>query len=216
MPALVGGGLFLLATVIAVVLVAVQSSGGIPGLEASEQPGRHELGSSEAEDPERTEGAEQPDGVALLPENAPGVFVHVVGEVRSPGVVELAPGSRVEEAIEAAGGARRAAELAGVNLAREVVDGEQIVVPDADAAAKGAPPGGAPDPAAADRAGGPIDLNTADAAALQTLPRVGPAIAQRIIDWREANGGFGSVEQLLEVSGIGEKTFESLRESVTV
>lgn len=141
------------------------------------------------------------------------LLVHVVGEVHDPGVVELDEGARVREAIAAAGGATESAVLEGVNLARPVADGEQIVVPnagtldavrgDADLGAAGAP-------------GAPIDLNRADSDALQTLPRIGPALAQRIVSWREANGPFTSVEQLLEVPGIGFATFESLRELVRV
>lgn len=153
--------------------------------------------------------------------DAPGtVFVHVVGEVRRPGVYELPIGERVAAAIEAAG-ATEAASLSGVNLARRLVDGEQIAVPDADGLVAGvpaeafaAPPGATP--GAGSGTSGPIDLNSADAAALETLPRVGPALAQRILLWRQTNGGFSSTEQLLEVSGIGQKTFEQLSPLVTV
>ncbi|PRI12292.1 hypothetical protein B4915_04180 [Leucobacter massiliensis] len=154
------------------------------------------------------------------------LLVHVVGEVSLPGVVELPAGSRVADAIEAAGGASDAAVLSAVNLARVLVDGEQLLVPNAEqiAAGAGAAGGagaaaGAPSAvgsAAGGVAGGLVDLNAADAATLETLPRVGPALAQRIIDWREANGGFASVEQLMEVSGIGAKTFEGLAGQVTV
>lgn len=142
------------------------------------------------------------------------VFVHVVGEVRAPGVVELAGDARVEAAITAAGGATERAVLSGVNLARRVVDGEQIAVPDA----AGTPPSG-PVPlsgGAPGLGGGPVDLNTADAAALETLPRVGPALARRILERRETSGPFTSVEQLLDVPGIGGKTLDGLRELVVV
>lgn len=149
-------------------------------------------------------------------------FVHVVGEVADPGVVELNVDARVRDAIDAAGGPTKSAALAGVNLARLVVDGEQIVVPDAAGAELGAPgasPGGgvsAPGSGSRTPDGALVNLNAADATALETLPRVGPALAQRIIDWREANGSFASVDQLLEVSGIGEKTLEGFRDRVTV
>ncbi|MBK0418204.1 ComEA family DNA-binding protein [Leucobacter sp. CSA1] len=159
------------------------------------------------------------------------VFVHVVGEVNDPGVYELPADARVEAAIDAAGGTTPEAVLSGVNLARVVADGEQILVPDAETAAAaaagtapGAAPGGGPGASSEAEAGvggaaigtGLVNLNTADAAALETLPRVGPALAQRIIDWRGANGGFASVDQLLEVSGIGVKTLEGLRDRVAV
>lgn len=108
-----------------------------------------------------------------------------------------------------------------MNLAREVNDGEQVLVPDADqaeaalAVGAGAANGvNAGDPGEA--AGAPVNLNTADQTTLETLPRVGPALAQRIIEWRTANGGFTSIEQLLEVSGIGEKTLAGFRDQVTV
>ena len=163
------------------------------------------------------------------------LFVHVVGAVKRAGVVELPTGARVRDAIEAAGGASDEAVLAGVNLARVVVDGEQLLVPDTaalEAAADvtggpgGAQPGvGGTDITGAATAGGAstaqgtpqvVNINTADAALLETLPRVGPALAGRIIDWREQNGGFASVDQLLEVTGIGVKTLEGFRDRVTV
>lgn len=154
------------------------------------------------------------DDASELSEALP-LFVHVVGEVHEPGVYELPPGSRVAAAIEAAGGATPSAVLAGVNLARVLVDGEQVQVPDQqqvidgplDASSAVSSPGGA---------SALVNLNTADAAALETLPRVGPALAQRIIDWRTAHGGFDSVDHLMNVSGIGQKTFDQLRELVTV
>lgn len=157
------------------------------------------------------------------------LFVHVVGAVERAGVVELEAGARVSDAIEAAGGASENAVLAGVNLARLVVDGEQLLVPDEETLAAGGTAGtggkvnaGAADASAAAAgaaagAGEPlVNLNTADATLLETLPRVGPALAGRIIDWREQNGGFASVDQLLEVTGIGAKTLSGFRDRVTV
>lgn len=141
------------------------------------------------------------------------VLVHVVGKVRSPGVVELPQGSRVEDAIEAAGGATSRAALAKLNLARALVDGEQVVVPKKGAANS---PRSAAAPAGGDGSAGAIDLNTADAATLEELPRIGPALAQRIVDWRDAYGGFTTVEQLMDVPGIGAKTLEGFRARVSV
>lgn len=139
------------------------------------------------------------------------LVVHVVGEVHAPGVYELEPGSRVSSAIDAAGGSTDQAFLEGVNLARLLVDGEQIIVPDS-----AAPVTAGADAASTGSADGTVHLNTADLEQLQTLPRVGPALAQRILDWRTANGPFTSIEQLLDVSGIGPKTLEQIREHVTV
>ena len=140
------------------------------------------------------------------------VVVDVAGKVRHPGIVVLDPGARVVDALEAAGGARPGVDLAGLNLARLLVDGEQIVVgvpapPGPAASAAGTPAG---DPGAL------VNLNTAGNAELEELPGVGPVTAQAIVDWRAANGGFRSVDQLLDVDGIGEKTLEDLAPLVTV
>ncbi|MCS3428208.1 ComEA family DNA-binding protein [Leucobacter aridicollis] len=150
------------------------------------------------------------------------LVVHVVGEVVTPGVIELDPGARVLDALTAAGGPTEQAELAALNLARPVADGEQILVVDAEGAERlgsGAPGAGAALGGAAvstPPGGAPINVNTAGADELTQLPGVGPAIAQRIIDWREANGRFADVDQLLEVSGIGSKTLDKFRDRVAV
>lgn len=157
-------------------------------------------------------------GVAL-PTGSPGVtpgpatgsaqlVVQVVGAVRRPGVVHLPNGARVVDAIAAAGGVRPGWSAGLLNLARRVVDGEQIVVgPGPSGAVSGPSPGG---PAAR------IDLNTADLTALETLPGVGPVTAGRIVDWRQAHGRFASVEQLREVDGIGARTYARLAPLVQV
>lgn len=134
------------------------------------------------------------------------IYVHILGAVERPGLYELRQGARGVDAVAAAGGFLDAADQAQLNLARFLVDGEQIVVPEVGAGA--AVPGTASD--------GKVNLNTADAAALETLPRVGPALAERIIDWREANGRFTAIEDLLSVTGIGDKTFAGLKDLVTV
>lgn len=145
--------------------------------------------------------------------SAPVAFVHVVGAVRHPGVYELPAGSRVADAVGAAGGMLPDAVASGINLARPVNDGEQIVVPDEDdptppSAVGGASGGlGSGTPAAA---GGPVDINSADTMALETLPGVGPATAAKIIAEREANGPFVSIEDVGRVSGIGPKKLEQL------
>jgi competence protein ComEA len=150
-----------------------------------------------------------PTGAATDPAvsaaSGPTIYVHVLGQVRRPGLYLLRDGDRAVDAIAAAGGLTDDADPAGVNLARFLSDGEQILVPRVGEA----PPGGATD------ASGRVNLNTADAAALESLPRIGPAIAERIIAWREQNGRFTTVDDLLEVSGIGQKMLEALRDLVT-
>ncbi len=138
------------------------------------------------------------------------VVLHVLGAVAEPGIVELPLGARVVDAIAAAGGPAADADLAGVNLARVVADGEQLRVPRVGEVPTAGPATGgvAPD--------GRVNLNTADAAALETLPGVGPAIAARIIAWRDENGPFRSVDELTAVSGIGERTLDGLRDQATV
>nr|WP_253209222.1 ComEA family DNA-binding protein [Streptomyces niphimycinicus] len=169
------------------------------------------------------------------------VVVDVTGKVRRPGLWKLPPGARVADALEAAGGVRPGADLSGLNRARPLVDGEQIVV--------GAPAGGSPAPgAAADPAagapnapnglnapngpnaphdpnvanganppagpgvpGGSVSLNSATAEQLDTLPGVGPVLARHIIDYRTQHGGFRSIDELREVNGIGERRFADLR-----
>lgn len=153
-------------------------------------------------------GAPGPSGSAT----AARLVVDVAGKVRRPGVYELAPGARVIDALQAAGGARRGASTTSLNLAAPLHDGEQVVV-----GVPGAPPAG--DAGAGFGTGaavGPVDLNTATFEQLQTLPGVGPVLAQRILDWRADHGRFNSVDQLDEVSGIGTVKFAQLRSRVTV
>ena len=143
------------------------------------------------------------------------LVVHVVGRVRRPGLVRLPPGSRVADAIAAAGGAREEADLSALNLARPLVDGEQVHVPAPGELVTPAP--GPAGPGAAVGAGGAlVDVNTADLAGLDTLPGVGPVLAQRIVDWRTEHGRFTSVDELGEVSGIGDKLLAQLRPRVTL
>ena len=152
------------------------------------------------------------------------VLVHVAGEVRRPGVYRLKDGMRIDDAVRLAGGPTRRADLGAVNLAAKIEDGRQVLVPRrartggaarAGAAGTGAGAGGAPDAAGAG-GGAPLNLNTATLEQLDTLDGVGPATAQKILDFREERGGFGSVEELGEIPGIGEKRLAALREAVTV
>ena len=140
-------------------------------------------------------------------------LVHVAGAVRHPGVYRLHDGDRVKDAVARAGGARAGADVNAINLAAKVADGQQVVVPRRGAAA----------PAAADASAGageagaaqpPVSLNSATAAQLDTLDGVGPATAQKILDWRREHGGFRSIDDLGEVPGIGPKRLAALRGKV--
>ena len=174
-------------------------------------------------------GAASPAGMAVATtpttfDAAPAatqIVVSVTGLVASPGVVRLPADSRVADAIAAAGGAQPGANLTGINLAAKLADGDSVVVTDTPApagdrtataqgsGAAGAGPAG-PQPS------GVVNLNTADEAALDTLPGVGPVMAQNIVAWREANGKFTSIEQLQEISGIGPSRYAQLAPLVTV
>ena len=166
-------------------------------------------------------GSAGPSGTGALPGSSAGasatgrIIVHVVGEVSRPGIVLLPVGARVTDAVDAAGGALPSGQLERVNLARVVADGEQVHVP---AAGEPLLPGGvgATGPLAAPTAPAVVDLNRADLAQLDSLPGVGPVLAQRILDWRRAHGRFTSVDELGEVSGIGEQLLRQLAPRVTV
>jgi competence protein ComEA len=164
-------------------------------------------------------------GATVMPTAAGVLLVHVVGQVRRPAVVRLPPGARVLDAVQAAGGATSSADLNHLNLARPVADGEQIVVPKpGEAIAEGGVPGTAgagPSSAGQGSAGvgspgGLVDLNTADASTLDSLPGVGPVLSQRILDWRTQHGRFSSVDELGEVSGIGDKLLAQIGPKVRV
>lgn len=137
---------------------------------------------------------------------APPLVVHVVGAVRQPGLYRLARGKRVADAVARAGGATGKADLALINLAAPVADGQQVVVP------ARAPPGAAP--AAGEAAGGPVHLNSATVEQLDTLPGVGPVTAQKIVDYRKQHGSFGSVRELDAIPGIGPARLAQLSELV--
>lgn len=177
--------------------------------EAGDEAGAPALVTPAAGSPAPTEG------VSAEPAT---VVVDVAGKVRRPGIATLPVGSRVVDALEVAGGARRGVDLTTLNLARLLVDGEQIVV-------GVPPPGGVAAPAAsAPTAGGVapgapgalVNLNTAGQSELEELPGVGPVTASAILQWRTDNGPFTSVDELMEVSGIGEKTLAEIAPHVTL
>lgn len=156
-----------------------------------------------------------PVSPAAVPAPSPStqtVVVHVGGKVRDPGVFTLPAGSRVIDAVRAAGGARRGADTGQLNLARPLVDGEQVLV--GVPVPPGVPPGTGTGTGADQVA--PLDLNLATAEQLEQLPGVGPVLAGRIVEYRTEHGGFRSVEQLHEVSGIGPKRFADLEDRVRV
>lgn len=180
-------------------LIALESPGGAPSVSSGPAI-----------------AAVQSPGV-VSPSSGAMVTVDVEGKVRRPGIVILPTGSRVTDALKAAGGVPRRRSLGGLNLAAVLVDGQQIVV--GAKAAAGAPAAGT---GTVDGAGAPavdgaqINLNTATAEQLDTLPGVGPVTAQSILEWREENGGFTSVQELLEVDGIGPATLEKIAPHATV
>ncbi len=179
--------------------------------------------------PGSAQGSAPPAGAAdAMPSTAASptpsgvVVVHVAGEVLAPGVVTLPVGSRVQDAVAAAGGATATADLDAVNLARLLVDGERVLIPAPGEAVTepdvpGTGSGSGPGPAASGGAGsgGLVNLNTADATTLEELPGIGPALAARIIAWREQHGGFTAVAELDEVSGIGPALMAQLTPLVT-
>jgi competence protein ComEA len=142
------------------------------------------------------------------------VTVDVAGKVRHPGIVVLDAGARVVDALEAAGGPKPGVDLTGLNLARVLVDGEQVVV--GGAAPSGVAAAASPAPGAPTAPATLVNLNTATEDELDTLPEVGPVTAGSILQWRDQHGGFTSVDELLEVDGIGEVTLGKLAPYVTV
>jgi competence protein ComEA len=181
---LIGGGLALALVVLVVAVALSAASGGGGTVRVSAGPAR---------------SSSVPTPTALL--------VQVTGAVRHPGLVAVPDGSRAVDAIAAAGGATTAADESSVNLAARVVDGQQLAVPVRGAAPAAGPSGGA----ASGAATGPVSLSAGTEAELETLPRIGPAMAARIIAWRTANGPFRSLNDLLKVGGIGPKTLAGLQ-----
>lgn len=139
------------------------------------------------------------------------IIIYVSGEVKHPGVVSMVPGSRVIDAVNLLGGTTEMADLRSVNMAAPLVDGQQIHVPGTEEA------GGGPAVTVARRtAVGKISINTADVAALDMLPGIGPSTAQKIIDYRTNQGPFASLEDLKNVPGIGENKYNNLKEKITL
>jgi competence protein ComEA len=170
--------------------------------------GEHVKGAAKGE--AAPDAAVKPGGSA-----GPEIVVDVSGKVRDPGIHRLPAGSRVEDALRAAGGVRPGTKTDTLNRARFLVDGEQVVV--GGTAPAGTAPGGSPGTAGTAAGAGPtapVSLNTATPDQLDTLPGVGPVLAQHIVDYRTRNGGFRSVDELREVNGIGDRRFAELRNLV--
>jgi competence protein ComEA len=164
-----------------------------------------------------TTGTAAGAGAVSVGEAAPtSALVHVVGAVRRPGVYRLAAGRRVQDAIRRAGGARPGADLQAINLAAKLTDAQQVVVPRRGAAPTAGAAGAATASGTGAPASGPVNLNAATAEQLDTLDGVGPATAQKILEYRRQHGGFRSVDELAQISGIGPKRLEALRGQVTV
>lgn len=197
-----GGGVAIAAVCVAVALAAWlwMAPSGVSGEPAAVAPPRSAAQGA-------TSAVRGPAAVAT-------VTVHVVGEVRRPGVYVLPTGSRAADAVKAAGGLLGGADEAAVNLARMVADGEQLAVPkEGESPAAGASGALAPGPATG--AAAKVDLNTATAEQLDTLPGIGPSTAAKIIADRTSNGPFRTVDDLMRVPGIGSSKFEALKDLVT-
>jgi len=152
--------------------------------------------------------------IELHPPPARGpIQVHVAGAVAQPGVYELPNGSHAQQAIEAAGGPLEGAVLDMVNLAAPLEDGQQIYVPTEN---NSSPMISASAPTSPQATGEPININTATDAELESLPSIGPSLAQKIVEWRETHGPFLKPEDIIQVSGIGQSKFEQIRDLITV
>lgn len=210
----------------ALLVVAALTGGWLWWQSATGTPTVVPLGEVSALSEDEADAPGDPTGPAAPTAGDPApdsILVHIAGAVVRPGVVELPAGSRLFEAIDAAGGGTSAAEPSRLNLAAVLADGQKVLVP-----AIGEPdPDNAPSAGSAGSAtgtgsggmmpgSGKINLNTAGVAELGTLPRVGPVLAQRIVDWRQQHGTFKNVEELDAVEGVGPKMLETLRPLVTV
>jgi competence protein ComEA len=205
--------------VVALLLLAVVGAGVMV---LRQQPVRESVTEPIARARVVTPGGAAPTVSASASPSPPPLVIHVAGKVRRPGVLRLPPGARVGDAVTAAGGALAGVDLSSLNLARPLADGEQVLVgvrPPPGSASAGAVSslgGGAGSEGAGLPGTGLVDLNTATAEQLDALPGLGPVLAERIIEHRSTRGRFESVEELRDVTGIGERKFADLRDRVTV
>lgn len=172
------------------------------------------LGQTPDPPPVRVSGSDAVSKASGEPPRSVGVYVHVAGAVRRPGLYRAAEGMRVAAALERAGGPLEDADLTAVNLAARVQDGQQIVVPEhggapaADAGLGGADAGGG-------STGVPLSIGTATVEQLEQLDGIGPTLAARIVEHRQAKGGFSTLDQLAEVEGIGEQRLAALKQALS-
>jgi competence protein ComEA len=188
------------------------------GVGSGSEPPRRATSAERAASP-LTSVASTPSSAASTGDRRGVMLVHVAGAVATPGVVELAAGSRVIDAVEAAGGALEDADLDRLNLAAKVADGERVLVQRVGDPASPAAPGVGDAGGSSEgdgTGGGLVNLNTATQTDLEALPGIGPVLAGAIIDERERRGGFRSIQELRDVDGIGEKRFATLADLVTI
>ena len=226
MPTSLRIGLVLLGAIILFILFQglwQLSSGDTHLIDGSAQSSWQEEG-EEGLTVAQTEASQEGSGASTV--QSIRLSVHVVGEVANPGLYEVDAGSRVQAAIDAAGGFTNEANQGSVNLAREIVDGEQIVVASKSASASGAAGAGSAgsvgaassgsSSSASNASGGLVNINTADVAGLSSLSGIGEATAKKIIADREKNGPFKTTKDITRVSGIGDKKYEAIKDSITV
>ena len=227
-----GSALLILALALALRAVLVSTSAGsheapaAAGASATMRPPPAGTAASPGMKPVTVPTTGPSAGPGGLSTTSGSVVVHVTGAVSRPGVVTLPPGSRVTDAIDAVGGASAEADTQQLNLARVLTDGEQIRVPRiGEVLPEPAPqPGGdaasgartTPGKSGGGGASGTININTASASDLEKLPGIGPALAERIVEYRDSHGPFASVDALTDVPGIGKAKLEGLREQATV
>jgi competence protein ComEA len=208
--------------VVALLLLAVV---GAAAMVLRQQPVRESVTEPIARATVVTPGSAAPSASATTSSSPAPLVIHVAGKVRRPGVLRLPAGARVGDAVTAAGGPLPGVDLSSLNLARPLGDGEQVLVgvrpPPGSVPAGSAGTAGSPGQGGGPGSGGvpgadPVDLNTATVEQLDALPGLGPVLAQRVIEYRSSRGRFDSIEELREVTGIGERKFADLRDRVTV